>query len=261
MNRDWVSWRSDNLWRDMPLIVYGQGGYPVVVFPTQNSPCTDFESFGMVDTLSDYIDGGVLQLFCVDTVDQESWSASWADKGDRAQRQEAYYRYICEEVIPFVHDRNGSGFRPLTTGCSMGATHAAICTLRRPDLFQGCIALSGVYDAKYFFDGWMDGVLYQNSPVDFLPNMSPDHPYVETYNRRQLVFCVGRGAWEDEGIRTQRILDDAFRRLGVNAWCDYWGFDVNHDWPWWRKQIRYFLPTVLDDMEKTFAEEGITLWW
>jgi esterase/lipase superfamily enzyme len=27
----------------------------------------------------------------------------------------------------------------------------------------------------------------------------------------------------------------------VPAWFDYWGYDVNHDWPWWRRQLPYFL--------------------
>jgi esterase/lipase superfamily enzyme len=27
----------------------------------------------------------------------------------------------------------------------------------------------------------------------------------------------------------------------VPAWIDVWGHDVNHDWPWWFKQMNYFL--------------------
>ena len=250
MNRDWVAWRSDNLGRDMPLIVYGDAGYPVLVFPTQNSPCTNYEDFGMIDVLAPWIESRQIQLFCVDTIDPETWSAKDQDKALRAYKQEAFYRYVCDEVVPFVHNRNNSGLRPLCTGCSMGATHSAIFALRRPDLFQGCIALSGVYDSDYFFGPWCNDVLYANSPVHFLPNMPLDHPYVELYNQRQLVLCVGQGAWEDEGIRTLDILDKAFRRLGVEAWCDFWGYDVNHDWPWWVKQYQYFLPIVLEELQK-----------
>ena len=256
MKREEAGWYSERLYRDMPLVVYGEGGVPFIVFPTQDSPCTNWEDFGMIETLSDYLEGGDVQLFCVDSIDKETWSAEGDDKTLRAQKQEAYFRYICEEVLPFVHDRSGTDARPLLTGCSMGATHAVICALRRPDLFQGCIALSGVYDAQHFFGDWMDSTLYDNSPVHFLPNMPTDHPYIPIYNERQLVLCVGRGAWEDEGIRTQRILDYHFKRLGVEAWCDYWGFDVEHDWPWWKKQIRYFLPIVLEDREKSLAAEA-----
>ena len=34
------------------------------------------------------------------------------------------------------------------------------------------------------------------------------------------------------------------REVGKHR-VDYWGLDVNHDWPWWKKQIRYFLPNVV----------------
>jgi hypothetical protein len=143
---------------------------------------------------------------------------------------------------------------PLTTGCSMGATHAAIVTLRRPDLFQGCIALSGCYDAKYFFGGWMNETLYDNSPVHFMENLPADHPYVELLSKRDIIFCVGQGAWEDEGVRTTALLERYFAEKGIDAWFDFWGYDVNHDWPWWKKQITYFMPIVLEDIEKQQAE-------
>ena len=256
MKRELVSRYSENLDRYMDLVVYGEGGYPVIVFPTQDSPCTNWEDFGMIDTLDDYIGSGMLQLFCVSNVDKDSWSAVDRDKAERADLVEAYYRYVADELCPLVHELSGRADRPLLAGCSMGATHAVVFALRRPDLFQGCIALSGVYDAKFFFDGWMNETLYASSPVDFLPNMASDHPYIDIYNKRQLVLCVGRGAWEDDGVRTQHVLDDSFRRLGISAWCDFWGTDVNHDWPWWKKQIRYFLPIVLQDMKKTLAQES-----
>lgn len=256
MKRELVSRYSENLDRYMDLVVYGEGGYPVIVFPTQDSPCTNWEDFGLIDTLDDYIGSGMLQLFCVSNVDKDSWSAADRDKAERADLVEAYYRYVADELCPLVHELSGRADRPLLAGCSMGATHAVVFALRRPDLFQGCIALSGVYDAKFFFDGWMNETLYASSPVDFLPNMASDHPYIDIYNKRQLVLCVGRGAWEDDGVRTQHVLDDSFRRLGISAWCDFWGTDVNHDWPWWKKQIRYFLPIVLQDMKKTLAQES-----
>ena len=45
-----------------------------------------------------------------------------------------------------IHEINGTGKMIYTTGCSLGATHAANMMLRRPDLFMGCIGLSGYYD-------------------------------------------------------------------------------------------------------------------
>ena len=255
MYRDAISYHSNVLGEDLGVIVYGMTGYPIIVFQTQDSKCTNYEDFGMISELADYIDGGKVQLFCVDSIDQESWSNTNGDKSWRAQRQEDYFRFVTDELVPYVHDRNGSDLRPLATGCSMGATHSAIAALRRPDLFQGCIALSGVYRTSFFFGDWMDENLYMNDMVQMLHDLPADHPYIHLYNHRSLCFCVGQGAWED-GLFDLRDMDASFKRLGISAWCDFWGYDVNHDWPWWKKQMRYFLPIVLEDVKKELAEEA-----
>ena len=247
MNSFQERWNSPALGKGMNVKVYGQGGAPILMVPTQNGMADQYEEFGITDLLSDYIDGGRIQLFCIDTVDRESWSDSKGDPAARAQRQEAYVKYVTDEIVPFIHQTNASAWRPFVSGCSLGATHAAILALRRPDLFQGCLGLSGVYDAMNFWDGFLDDTLYLNSPVHFLGGMPANHPYVRLYNERKLIFCTGTGAWEDEGIRTLGIMRDEFAATGIKAWCDFWGSDVNHDWPWWRKQYRYFLPFLLGD--------------
>ena len=155
------------------------------------------------------------------------------------------HRYLVEQVVPLMREENDA--LPFTLGMSMGADHAAITFLRRPELFRGMLALSGVYDADYFFGGFMNPTLYDNSPERFLPNMPADHPYVALYNQKKLIFCVGQGAWEEDGVRTLRHLQRVFESKGIHAWCDFWGYDVNHDWPWWFRQLRYFLPFLLND--------------
>ena len=245
MYREMITHYSQSLDKEMHLLIHGHGGVPFLCFPTQNSMCQNYEDFGMVDQLADFIEEGRIQLFVVDTVDAESWSLKEGINEWRAARQEQYFRYITDEVMPLIKSRN-SGI-PAVTGFSMGADHAVITFLRRPDLFRGMIALSGVYDADYFFDGWMNPTLYDNSPERFLPQMPADHPYIGLYNERTMILCCGQGAWEEDGVRTLRYLEQVFREKGIHAWCDFWGYDVNHDWPWWYKQMRYFIPYVLED--------------
>ena len=247
MNVEHIHHYSHHLDREMNIRVYGHDGLPLVAFPCQNGDCYNYEGYGFLDNIADFIEGGAIQLYVVDTVDVESWSDVYGDKGWRAWRQEQYYHYIVEEVLPCIYSRNHSGKMPVAFGCSLGATHAAIVFLRRSDLFGGCLALSGAYDAKYFFDGWVNDVLYRNSPVHFMENLPTDHWYVGLYNQRKPIFCVGQGPWEDEGRRTTAILRDIFQAKGIGAWCDFWGYDVDHDWPWWKKQMRYFLPYLLED--------------
>jgi len=247
MKRDYLTYYSNYLNRDMHTLVYGHTGVPLIAFPCQDGMCDNWEGFQMPETLSDYIESGRIQVFVVDTVDTESWSDFGGDKGHRAWMQENYYHYIVDEAVPFFRSYNGTGELPIVTGFSMGANHAAIVFFRRPELFGGMLSLSGVYSAQHFFGDWMNGTLYDNSPIDFLENMSPDHPFINIYNSRPIIFCVGQGAWEDQGISTLRRFEYNMNSKGIHAWVDYWGYDCNHDWPWWRKQIRYFLPYLLRD--------------
>lgn len=256
MKRELHTIHSDALGRDMSMIVYGEKGYPIVAFQTQDHTCESFEQDGLLEPLAEYIDGGRIQLFSVDNADEKSWSDLAGDKTERAQRQEDYFRFVTDELLPQVHKLNGSELRPLAMGCSMGATHAALAALRRPDLFQGCLSLSGVYRASYFFGDWSNPTLYDNDIVSFLPNMPLNHPYVELYRHRSLLFCVGQGAFED-GQDDVRAIDHELDRLGVPHWCDFWGYDVNHDPYWWKKQLRYFMPLMLEDIEKELASEGV----
>ena len=254
MDKKTVVCASSALGRDMHVNVYGKKGLPVIAFPTLAAAPESLEEAGVIDELADYLDSGTIQLFCTQTVDDESWAAE-GDPADRAQRQEQFYHYVADELVPLVHKVTRRKARPLALGFDMGATHAAIALLRRPDLFQGCMSLSGSYDARRYFGEWMDATLYDNAPCAFLPHMAPDHPYVAVYNQRQLLFCTGQDASEADSLRTTHEIDGELRRLGVDAWCDYWGGDVTHTWPWWKKQLRYFLPIVLDDVEKTTAAE------
>ena len=254
MDKKMVVRHSEVLGEDLDVIVYGTAGQPVMAFAPLGQRPESLEEVGLVDELSDYLDAGVIQLFSVSNVDGESWGSE-GYAVERAARQEAYYQAVCEEIVPLVAEVSGSGARPLALGFDLGATHAAVFALRRPDLFQGCVCLSGVYDASRYFGDWMDATLYDNTPCAFLPNMPTDHPYIALYNQRQLLFCCGQEGSEADSLRTTREIDAQLQRLGVEAWCDYWGGDVSHTWFWWKKQIRYFMPIVLEDVEKTTAAE------
>ena len=254
MKREQYQNHSTVLNQDMSMIAYGEGGIPVIAFQTEGASCNEFESVGMVDALADLIEGGQIQLFCVDGVDTQSWSAYDIDPEARAQRQEEYFSYVTSELLEEVQKVNGSTRRPLAIGCSLGANQAALAVLRRPDLFQGCIALSGLYRASRFFGSWMSPTLYDNDITTFLPNMPEDHEYVDLYSKRQLVFCVGQGEHEDV-VDDLRQIDSQLSRLCASHWCDFWGFDVTHDWYWWKKQIAYFMPQVIDEVTKVTTAE------
>ena len=40
----------------MNIRIYGGAGWPLLVFPTQDAMCDNYENFGMIDELAEYID-------------------------------------------------------------------------------------------------------------------------------------------------------------------------------------------------------------
>lgn len=247
MNIQYFKEYSRHLNRDMEFKVYGQGGKPVLVFPCQNGRFFDWEGFGMLETLGDYLESGKIQLFTADTIDGETLSLVEGNPYDRVRLHEGWFSYVMEELAPRIRELNGTGQNLLVTGFSMGAYHAGNFFFRRPDVFDSVIALSGVYDTYNMYNGYMDEVVYANDPCASIAGMPEDHPYLRLYNQRKIMICVGQGAWEEPLLAGTRRLDAVLRSKGVHAWVDYWGYDVNHDWPWWKKQIRYFLPHALGE--------------
>ena len=240
---------SPALGRDMECKVYGHAGRPVLFIPCQDGRFFDFENFSMTDTWAPWIDAGEVMVFSIDTIDKETWSDKSRDPRWRICRHEQWIKYITDEMVPFmrsmVNQRNGWTGYPdvIAFGCSLGATHAANLYFRRPDLFDGLLALSGIYTAEYGFDSYMDDLVYANSPVHYLANMPKDHPYIDLYNKKKAIICVGQGPWElpDSTRQLQYILQDK----GIDAWVDFWGYDCSHDWCWWYKQVEYFVPYLL----------------
>ena len=235
---------SHELGRDMEYLVFCADdpddrtyGKVCIAFPPQNGRYWDFKDFGMVEICRPWIDSGQMYLICCDGIDGETWSAS-GDPRARMELQERWFHYIVDELLP-EYTKNGG--KVLTMGCSMGATHAGNFFFRRPDIFDGMIGLSGIYNGQFFIGDYCDDLVYANSPILFLPNMPQDHPWMDLYKKSSIILCCGQGAWEDDLLYSTRVLSGILAEKGIPHWADYWGLDVNHDWPWWRKQLPYFL--------------------
>jgi esterase/lipase superfamily enzyme len=241
MQTEYHKWFSPCLGQDMEMKVYGYYGKPVLVFPPQGGRFFDVEGVGIIDVISPFIESGQIKVFTVDSVDGQSW-ANWdAHPADRGRRHQDYDRYIVEEVVPFMRKHSGDTDQKfLTTGVSMGAYHAANFFFRHPDIFDTLIALSGLYGLNHFIGDYMDDNVYFNAPLVYLPNLE-DPWYLDLYRQSKIIACVGQGAWEDEMVRDTIALKQILEQKNIPHWVDIWGYDVNHDWPWWYKMLYYFL--------------------
>jgi len=225
----------------MEFKVYGHGGKPVIVFPSSGGRFYEYEDFRMVDACASFIERGIVRLYAVDSIDRETWLDAWKSPSDRARRHNDFDGYVVDEFIPFVRHHSGRTDGFLATGCSMGGYHSANFFFRHPDVFDSVIALSGIYDARFFVGDALESFeVYANSPVDYLAGME-DNWFLERYRNGRIIICTGQGAWEEDSIRHTRMLEQVLDQKRIPAWVDYWGNDVDHDWPWWRVQLTYFL--------------------
>jgi esterase/lipase superfamily enzyme len=91
-----------------------------------------------------------------------------------------------------------------------------------------------------FVGDFVDDNVYFNCPLYYLPDLN-DPWYLDKYRRSKIIVCVGQGAWEDAMLVDAYELKRILESKQIPAWIDIWGSDVNHDWPWWRKMMPYYL--------------------
>jgi esterase/lipase superfamily enzyme len=215
----------------MELLAYGHGGARVIVFPTSMGRFYEWEDREMIAALGEHIRNGWLQLYCVDSVDEESWYARHRHPGERAWRHLQYDAYIRDEVLPLTRARNGNPFL-ITSGTSFGAYHAANFAFRYPHLVNRVVALSGLYDIKEMTRGYSDDNVYYNDPSHFILN-EHDPARLEALRRMNIILAVGR---DDPSYLNNVHLSRALSGKGIWNSLEVWDGWV-HDWPWWRQMI------------------------
>ncbi len=242
MNREIFGWYSPSLHKDMPIVSYGHYGFALLLVPTAAADFLEYERFQLIDSLAPYINGGRLRVFSVDSVNNESWLNKNMQPWDKATRHEQWNQYIFNEVIPYIKNTTSASTAIIVSGASFGALHSMNLFLKRPDLINGVIAMSGVYDLTYYSDGYIDGNVYFNSPMHYMPNLT-DHIILHTIRQSDHIHLLtGSGAYEDSraGGEFAKILYNK----GIQYTFQNWGENYKHDWPTWRDM----LPNVLSTM-------------
>ena len=166
--KHWSGWLN----RDMAIQNLRQLRQACDLYSLSGGAVLGFESFKMVDYWAPWIESGKCMVFSIDTIDNESWAAIGADNRWRIENHEKWYHYVVDELVPYIRHvagmANGHDQGIMTFGASMGAMHAANFYYRRPDLFDSCFAISGLYDNKEFFGDYCDELVYANCPLSVL---------------------------------------------------------------------------------------------
>ncbi|PWN07515.1 alpha/beta hydrolase-fold protein [Rhodohalobacter mucosus] len=217
MQREYIKWKSPSLGRDMEMLIFGKGGTPVLVFPTDHGRFYEWEDQGTVDVFSEQIEHGYNQFFFVDSVASESFLNKDVDPYTRLMREEQYELYIIDEVLPYINDENNNPF-VIAAGAELGAYQSLRLALKNPELFDKVISISGYYDINLFLDGFKDDNSYYNNPVEFIPNLNDDAILKSISSLDLRLISYLNDSHKTETLKMSDILWMKFLQHDITVW-------------------------------------------
>ncbi len=242
MKKEQASWFSPALQKEMPIVAYGDYGFALLLVPTAAADFMEYERFQLMETLAPYINGGKVKVFSINSINSESWLNNDMAGEHKAIRHNQFNEYVFNEVIPFIKTNTSADTPIITCGASFGALHSINLFLKRPDLINGVIAMSGVYDLSEYTKGYFDEQVYINSPMHYLPELNDDWYLSKIRNNNRIFLLSGSGDYEDP--EASRKFSDLLNSKGIAHHLDIWGHEWKHDWPTWRAMLPVYLEKI-----------------
>lgn len=242
MKREYHKWYSPNLEREMELLVFGHSGAKVLFFPPRMGRFYDYENWRVIQSLKEKVDNGDIQIYCLDSIDTETFYNNNDHPGHRIYRHCLYERYILDEVFPLMNLINNNP-NIISAGCSLGAYHAVNIAMRHPNLFCKVVGMSGRYDltfSKAYFDDLMSGYhdenVYFNMPTQYLKNID-DSGYIEQINKMDIVLVIGKDdLFLENNYQLKAILDEKQVSYQFYEWEE-----EAHKAYYWRQMVKLYI--------------------
>jgi esterase/lipase superfamily enzyme len=235
MERFLGSWYSPHLHKEMPIAVYGHYRFALLMIPTAAAEYLEYERFELINSTSPLINAGKLKVFSINSINTESWMNDHINPRDKSIRHNQFNSYVFEEVIPFIKTHTNNHTPIVTCGASFGALHSMNLFLKRPELINGVIGLSGVYDLTEYSKSYFDGDVYFNSPQHYIPNLTDHNVLEQIRNDYPIYIFTGSGAHEDPNA--SRSFASILYNKGITYELDIWGSEWPHDWQTWRAAL------------------------
>lgn len=234
MREEYRKWYSPNLNLDVEMLVFGDRGYPVILFPTSRGRFYENKDFGLLESVRWFVENGLVKIYCPDTFDWLTWYNRGVHPAERAKNYAWYDKMLAEELIPWATWETGVQ-RVVTAGCSFGAYHATNFGLKHPDKTKYIFNMGGAFDIKMFADGFFDDNVYFNNPPDFLPTAWNDW-------FRDMFIAFGTGSWDiclDANLKMAKLVENK----GIHHWLDI-RHEALHDWPVWKEMFPHYLSLI-----------------
>lgn len=242
MTREYHKWYSPALEKDMELLVFGHSGATILFFPPRTGRFYEYEDWHLIETLEHKIEQGFLQVYCVDSIDEESFYNEYTFPDQKMARHLQYEQYILNEVLPLIHYKNPWSFM-IAAGCSLGAYHAVNFAFKYPQYFNKVVGMSGRYDLTQklnhyndLLEGYWDETIYFNMPSQYIHNIS-EHDLLNALSRLEIVLVVGR---DDPFYENNKLLSEELTYKGIHNHLFIWDGEA-HKAKYWRKMLDIYL--------------------
>ncbi|AFN75589.1 putative esterase [Melioribacter roseus P3M-2] len=240
MEETYHKWYSQFLKRDLEMLVFGEFGEPVILFPHKKGRFYDCKDNGMISALEDLIVSRKIKVYCPDTIDEDSWYNFEAHPSERVKKHLLYESTIIKDVIEFTKYDTGKD-RVILGGVDLGGYHALNLSLKHPELVSAMISVNGFYDIKQFIMGYYDEDCYFNNPFDYLPNLT-DRKYLDPIEKIKFIFGVIEG---DLSMRENLEISSIFKLKKIGHRLDIRN-DVPNGWDGWNKLMNEYLKQLFD---------------
>jgi esterase/lipase superfamily enzyme len=231
LQETYLKYYSHQLQRDVEMLVFGDWGYPLLLFPTTLNRFYEAKDQGLIESVRSFVESGQFKIYCVDTLDAETWYGRHLPPAQRVQNYQAYDQFLTHELVPYIQ-RECHADRLAVGGCSFGGFHALNFAFRHPELVGYLLSMSGDFDIRGFMGGHYDENVYFMNPVDYMPNE-------QGWRFGHMNIVLGTSEWDiclNGNLTMSRILNNR----GITHWLDIRGPQV-HDWPLWRQMFREYL--------------------
>ena len=239
MHREIDSWHSPSLNKEMEIVTYGHFGFALLLLPTAAADYLEYERFLLIDVIKPYIESGKVKVFSINSINAESWLNNKMHPRHKSIRHCQFNDYVYNEVVPYIRNSTSEDTPIITCGASLGALHAANLFFKRPDLINGIIAMSGLYDLTSYTKGYYDEDVFFNNPDHYLQGLNDDYFLPKIRSSEHIHILTGSGDYEspDASRRFSALLNSK----AISHDLDVWGPDMRHDWPTWRAMLPYVL--------------------
>jgi esterase/lipase superfamily enzyme len=225
----------------MELLAFGHAGASVLFFPTRTARFYDYENWKIVEAIQDKIEQGHLQLYCVDSIDVESFYSK-IHPADKIRRHLQYEQYLLQEVLPLIWSRNNFTCL-IAAGCSLGGYHAVNIAFKYPQYFNKVVSMSARFDLTLttdsfpdLLDHYFDETIYYNMPGMYMPNLD-DETMLNAIRQLTIDLVVGK---EDPFFDSNEHLSRALAQKNIPHSLYVWDEEA-HRPRYWRKMVQLYL--------------------